>query len=131
MREWRCALVVLVLACGDEGCGSGDVCPPEPVARAAIHGILADSDGVPRSGVRVDVACDEVGVYDDRTDSEGRFVVRPVYAPSESPEIPGELLLISCSFNVADVVLAHDVPVVFYPVGMDVEPGEIELTYDS
>ena len=83
----------LVASCGGGTCGgaagASDVCPGPTYGYAVVRGQALHSDGSPIPGRQANVGCgDVVGAYDDLTDANGYFEVRPVYAVADTVLYP-------------------------------------------
>ena len=121
---WRrlllpCSLLSpLLLGSCDEGggcggsVGSSDVCPPPISGYALVQGQALRNDGSPIADKQAYVGCgDAVGAYDDRTDHQGHFEMRPVYAVDDTLLYPFPPRHADGSFDVscqAHLQVAHD-----------------------
>jgi hypothetical protein len=98
-------------SCGGSA-GASDVCPPAVYGYGLVWGQVLRSDGSPAAGKQTYVSCgDVVGSWDARTDADGRFEVRPVYAVMDTllypfpPREPNGSFDLSCQ---AGLLLAQD-----------------------
>jgi hypothetical protein len=143
-RLLLCSPVWLLLlgSCDDGGCGgsggASDVCPPPSYGYAVVRGQALWSDGSPIAGKQAYVGCgDAVGAYNDRTDDQGRFEVRPVYAVADTvlypfpPRNADGSFDLSCQANLQvahDLILRRDPLLVrFAPTLESVTPTTTEL----
>ena len=133
---------LLIASCERGSCGgsagSSDVCPPPTYGYAAVQGQALRSDGSPIADKQLYVGCgDVIGAYDDWTDDEGHFEVRPVYAVDDTllypfpPRHADGSFDVSCQANLRvahDLVIRKDPLVVrFAPTREAVVPTATEL----
>jgi hypothetical protein len=138
--------LLLLASCDGGGCGgaagASDVCPPPSYGYALVRGQALRSDGSPIAGKQANVGCgDVVGAYDDTTDDQGRFEVRPVYAVADTllypfpPRNADGSFDLSCQANLQvthDLILRRDPLVVrFAPTLETVVPTTTELREDA
>lgn len=135
-------LLLLVSSCSGPGCpsnGGGDVCADAPYGFAQVTGQAMETDGAPIREKRASVACGAVvGVYDDLTDVDGWFEVRPVYGslpdsnlvPLPPRERDGSFL-VRCDVGVrisnTEVLERREVAVRFFPSREAVIATEVSL----
>jgi hypothetical protein len=108
--------VLLLASCDGGGCGgaagASEVCPPPSYGYALVRGQALWSDGSPIAGKQAYVGCgDVVGAYDDTTDDQGRFEVRPIYAVADTMLYPFPPRNTDGSFDLscqANLQVAHD-----------------------
>ena len=122
--------VLSLFGCGEgrEACGSGDVCAPAPFARAIIRGQVFEPLGETVPGLEVYANCGEAGIYNDVTDSQGRFLMAPAFSPADPPD-SDEAFLVPCAFSAEGVTFVDDAWITFYPRPLDVEPVDVTFTY--
>jgi hypothetical protein len=109
-------LLLLLVGCDGGGCGgaggTSTVCPPPSYGYALVRGQALWSDGSPIVGKQAYVGCgDAVGAYNDTTDDQGRFEVRPVYAVADTVLDPFPPRNVDGSFDLscqANLQVAHD-----------------------
>lgn len=106
----------LLASCDDGGCGGAagadDVCPAPASGYALVRGQALWSDGSPIPGKQAYVGCgDVVGSYNDKTDDQGRFEMRPVYAVDDTVLYPFPPRNVDGSFDLscqANMQVTHD-----------------------
>jgi hypothetical protein len=133
---------LLLASCESGECGgaagSSSVCPPPSYGYAVVEGQALRSDGSPIAGKQAYVGCgDPVGAYDDRTDEQGHFEVRPIYGVYDTllhpfpPRHADGSFDLSCQANLQiahDQILRKDPLVVrFAPTPEAVVPTTMEL----
>ena len=131
--------VLLLVRCGTAVCdgATADGCGPPVYAYAHVQGRAAYAGGAPITDRDASVACGEaVGVYSDRTDSQGRFEVAPAYAVFDTllypfpPREPDGSFLVDCRVSLAlsaEQAILERVPVRFAPSGLPLVPTAVEL----
>ena len=123
--------------CGGSA-GSSSVCPPPIYGYAVVQGQALRSDGSPIAGKQAYVGCgDPVGAYNDRTDAQGHFEVRPLYGVHDTLSYPlparhaDGSFDVSCQANLqlaSDQIIRKDPLVVrFAPTPQAVVPTTMEL----
>jgi hypothetical protein len=137
-----CILVaVLLSSCDSSECERGGMatsCPPPATGFAQVNGRALRSDGSPVVGKQANVGCGEVvGVYNDATDAEGNFEVRPVYAVNDTllypypPRAADGSFTLSCRVILQlasnNLLVQDPLPVRFATAPAGVVPTVVEL----
>ncbi|HEU4681588.1 MAG TPA: hypothetical protein VFS51_07580 [Gemmatimonadales bacterium] len=124
-------------SCGSGSLGAGDICPGPVYGYARVDGTVLYADGTPAVGKVTFVNCEnDVVGYDDVTDGEGRFTVRPAYSTYDTitvplpPRGPDGSFDLSCEANSRirpETVVRESLAVRFTPTQQGVITSTVQL----